>query len=137
MLDTYLGGRLDAQMAWLRRRAQEARAAELQGARLRTLFLTIATVAGAISPAVPDEIRPWLGVAATAATAVATVIAGWLSLQAFARRSRLADDFSARIGVIVATRPLQVGPTVAAHFVGSCEELLSNEAVMWGTVGKS
>lgn len=132
LLDLYLAARLDTQRGWYRRRQDEFDAAEREGGRLRTAFLILATVLGAVSALeLTDSYRAGLGVAATAATATSAIITGWMRLQAFDTRARLYELTAARLDVAEADRPPRVDATRAVEYVGQCEDVLLAEHGAW------
>jgi len=134
LVDRYLTGRLDAQRRWYRRRQAEFDAAERQGGKARTLLLITAGLLGAVStPDFAQDYREWLGVAATAATALSAIATGWMRLQAFDTRARLYELTAARLDVAEADRPPVVDPLFAANYVGQCEDVLLAEHGAWTT----
>ena len=131
LLTLYRHGRLEAQRDWYLARQQEFELAERQGTRLRTGLLVVATILGALGPAVEPEIRPWLGVAATAATAVSAVITGWMRLQAFDVRAHLYELTAARLSVADAERPVVPDPLGVQTHISRCEDVVLAEHGLW------
>jgi hypothetical protein len=97
--------------------------------------LVVATVLGAVavSSDVPAQLRPWLGVAATVATAALAITTGWMRMQAFDTRARLYELTAARLDVAEADRPHPVDPTLAAQYINQCEDILFAEHGAWTT----
>ena len=133
LLDLYLAGRLGAQRAWYLRRQEEFDAAERQGGKARTMFLILATTFGVVGTADTGLNGQWLGVAATAVTALSAITTGWMRLQAFDTRARLYELTAARLDVAEADRPPAVDPALAVAFVGQCEDVLLAEHGAWTT----
>jgi hypothetical protein len=133
LLDLYVVGRLGEQRAWYLRRQEEFDAAERQGGKARTTFLILATILGAVAAADTGIDGQWLGVAATAVTALSGITTGWMRLQAFDTRARLYELTAARIDVAQADRPPAADPALAADFVGQCEDVLLAEHGAWTT----
>ena len=133
LLDLYVAGRLGAQRAWYLRRQEEFDAAERRGGKARTMFLILATIFGAAGAADTGLDEQWLGVAATAVTALSGITTGWMRLQAFDTRARLYELTAARLDVAEADRPAAVDPALAAAFVGQCEDVLLAEHGAWTT----
>jgi hypothetical protein len=133
LVDLYLGGRLEAQRQWYRRRQAEFDAAERQGGRVRTALLIVATMLGAVSSVADVHMRPWLGVAATVVTAASALTTGWMRLQAFDTRARLYELTAARLDVAEADRPPRVDAALAARYISQCEDVLLAEHGAWTT----
>jgi len=133
LLDLYVTGRLGEQRAWYLRRQEEFDAAERQGGKARTTFLILATILGAVAAADTGIDGQWLGVAATAVTALSGITTGWMRLQAFDTRARLYELTAARLDVAQADRPPAADPALAADFVGQCEDVLLAEHGAWTT----
>lgn len=134
LVDLYLLGRLSTQRGWYRRRQAEFDAAELQGGRIRTAMLVVATVFGALSaPEFAGDYRAALGVAATAVTAASAITTGWMRLQAFDTRARLYELTAARLDVAEADRPAAVDPALAAQYIAQCENVILAEHGAWTT----
>lgn len=131
LLTLYRRGRLEEQRDWYLARQQEFELAERQGTRLRTGLLVVATVLGALGPAVEPEFRAWLGVAATAATAVSAVITGWMRLQAFDVRAHLYELTAARLSVADAERPLVPDHARVDSHISRCEDIVLAEHGLW------
>ena len=133
LVGLYVDGRLGDQRAWYRRRQAEFDAAERQGGRIRTALLVVATILGAFSASdvLPESALPWLGVAATVATALSAITTGWMRLQAFDTRARLYELTEARLGAAQADRPLTVDGVRAEAYLGQCENIMLAEHGAW------
>lgn len=107
--------------------------ADRQAGGLAALLLFLAGVAGVIASAWPTYAL-WLGVAAAAFAATATVVGGWADLIGFSKNAQLFRAAEDRLAFARPDRPTESGAEAnqARAYIARMEDVLLGEVRAWG-----
>ena len=125
--------RIKDQEQYYANRVKEYVAADRQAGGVAEALLFLAGVSGVLAAAWPTYAL-WLGVAATAFAATATVVAGWSELIGFSKNASMFRSAGDRLANERPDRPMgsKVDTSEASIYVARMEDILLGEVRSWG-----